>query len=65
MSITMLIIGLVLVGLPFISFQFSRRKTTKMGQRITYVIQVTLGIILVVVELLGQYQDRGPNTTGP
>ncbi|MYA29237.1 MAG: hypothetical protein F4090_03260 [Nitrospira sp. SB0672_bin_25] len=49
MSITILIIGLVLVGLPFISFQFSRRKPTKMGQRITYVIQVTLGIILVVL----------------
>ena len=40
MSMAMLITCLVSGGLSFISFLFNRRKLTKMGQRITYVLAV-------------------------
>ena len=55
MSITVLIIGLVSAGLSFLILLFGRRKPTKMGQRITYVVGVTVFFVAVISVVLNYW----------
>ena len=57
MSMVTLIIGLVSGGSSFISFLFNRRKPTKMGQRITYVLAVISFISVVTLGALGYWSS--------
>ena len=53
MSMTMFIICLVSSILSFISFLFTRRKLTKRGKRITYVLAVILFLAAIISGWLG------------
>ena len=55
MSMAMLIICLVSGGSSFMSFLFNRRKPTKMGQRITYVLAVISFLSAVASGALGYW----------
>ena len=55
MSMAMLIICLASGASSFISFLFNRRKPTKMGQRITYVLAVTSLFAAITLGALGYW----------
>jgi len=55
MSMITFILGLVLSGLSFISFLFSRRKPTKMGQRITCVISIIVFVVSMTLVVLSYW----------
>ena len=55
MSMAMLIICLVSGGSSFISFLFNRRKPTKMGQRITYVLAFISFFAAITLGALGYW----------